>query len=72
MENEKDWCVECWGSFADNYGTDIFDTEVEAKNYFNSISKDLDPKRYTITEDSIVDNEDSTNSVNLTNLSELT
>ena len=68
---EKDWCVECWGEFADKYGTDIFYTEKEAKAYFTSIRKKLDSTKYLFTKDSIIDKEDADNAVYLTNLSEI-
>lgn len=68
---EKDWCVDCWGIFADKFGTDLFYTEKEAKQYFKTIRKGLDSALYIITKNSILDKEDNTNSVCITKLSEL-
>jgi hypothetical protein len=68
---EKDFCVECWGSFADDWGTEIFYTEKEAIQYFKKIRKGLSLADYIITKESIIDRNDDVNSVVLSNLSEL-
>lgn len=59
------------GSFADDYGTELFYTEKEARQYFKKIIKGLDTTRFIITRDSIVDTEDNAGSVCITKLSEL-
>ncbi|SCB91620.1 hypothetical protein GA0061087_100419 [Priestia flexa] len=68
LKMEKNWAVECWGNMGN---TEIFYTRREAETYFRSIRKTLDSSKYIFTKDSIVDKNDSSNAVYLTNLSEL-
>lgn len=69
---EKSWAVEVWGDWSHiGISTDIFYTRREAESYFLGIRKKLDSSKYIITRDSIVDVNDSSNAVYLTNLDEL-
>lgn len=68
LKMEKSWAVECWG----NIGvTEIFYSKKQAEAYFLSIRAKLDSSKYIFTRDSIVDINDSSNAVYLTNLNEL-
>jgi hypothetical protein len=66
---EKQWVVECWGDIGE---TELFYTEKEAREYFNSIRKRLDSSKYIISKTSIIEVENKENAIYLTNLKELT
>ncbi|MFE6170192.1 hypothetical protein ACFVP8_20280 [Viridibacillus arvi] len=64
---EKNWAVECWGSFS-GIGTELFYTKREAEAYFKDIRKGLDSSKYIMKSDKIVNIEDDGNMVCLTDL----
>jgi len=68
---EKNWAVEVWGDWSLGVTTEIFYSKSLAQKYFLGIRRKLDSSKYIMTNDSIVDIENSDNAIYLTNLSEL-